>query len=337
MPKDLNIDEFYASYAKNIQNCKAYMGSADVNTYTAEYIIEHNPPVPGLFDNMYEFNESMFTEEDNIMLIKHERYTPLCYHSHTFFEMVYVISGNCDNYVGEIKTHLTEGDFCILAPGIVHTLAVFNDSNVINFLIRTSTFMETFLDTLSEKSVLSDFFWGALFKKNGNPYTVCHSSDDPGIYNTIEMLIYASLSGTDCYTRKIKENLIRIIFAYMIRNHSKDFAFSPVYSKNSEVFQKILYTIQKEFATVTLSELAAQFHYTTPYLSKLIKSEAGMGFTQIVSNIRIRNACILLKNTDLTIREVYQRSGFNKSDVFYKMFKKYMGISPKEYRQNAGA
>ena len=151
------------------------------------------------------------------------------------------------------------------------------------------------------------------------------------------MLIYASLSGNDCYTRKIKENLIRIIFAYMIRNHSKDFEFSPVYSKNSEVFQKILYTIQKEFATVTLSELAAQFHYTTPYLSKLIKSETGMGFTQIVSNIRIRNACILLKNTDLTIREVYQRSGFNKSDVFYKMFKKYTGISPKEYRQNAGA
>lgn len=330
---DLDLEKFFSTYNDGEEIYKKYSQTHDITSIDACYIREHQMYIPGLSDALETLDESMFGGADNIVVVKHACYMPLFYHNHTFFEMLYVLSGECENHVDNTPIRLTTGDFCIMAPGVVHALGVFSDSIVINILIRRSTFNETFFDLLSEKSILSDFFWGALFKKTTNPYTICHSSDDKVMHNAIEMLIYEGMSGNDNYTRKIKENLMRIIFGYMIRSHANDFEFPSVLCDSSEKLNEILYYIQENYSTVTLRELADQFHYTTPYLSKLIKTKTGMGFLQILNNIRIKNACALLKNTDLAIHDVCMRSGFHKDDVFYKMFKKHIGSSPKEYRQ----
>ena len=335
---DLNLEQFFNGYAEGEQIYKRYMQTQDSSFVSTDYINLHHMYIPGRSEPAEMIDESMFVEPDNIMIVKHACYMPMYAHSHTFFEMIYVLSGSCDNYIGDTKIQLETGDFCIMAPGVTHALGVFNDSIVINILIRSSTFNETFFDILSEKSVLSDFFWGAHFEKTINPYTVCHSADDIAMHNAIEMLIHEGTLGAGHYTRKIKEGLIRVIFGYMLRSHDGDFEFPSVLSKNTQALYEILYFIQKNYATITLNALAEQFHYTVPYLSKLIKTETGICFSQILNNIRIKNACQLLKNTDLSIQEVYLRSGFNKSDVFYKMFKKHMGSSPKDYRQrNCGS
>ncbi len=332
---DLHLEEFFSSYQEGEQIYKNYIQTDDASSIDVDYIQAHHMFIPGLSGALQTLDESMFAESDNILIVKHACYMPLFQHSHTFFEMLYVLSGECDNYVDGAAIHLEAGDFCIMAPGAVHALGVFSDSIVINILIRRSTFNETFFDFLSEKSILSDFFWGALFEKTTNPYTVCHSSGDKVMHNAIEMLIYEGMSGNDNYTRKIKENLIRIIFGYMIRNHAENFEFPSVLCNSTETSNEILYYIQENYKSVTLRDLAEHFHYTPPYLSKFIKEKTGMGFLQILNNIRIKNACMLLKNTDLSIHEIYTRSGFKKADVFYKMFKKHTGTSPKEYRQQS--
>lgn len=329
---DLNLEDFFASYNDGEQIYKQYRSTDKTDSIDVQFVKEHSMYIPGLSDASEILDESMFSAMDNIVILKHACYMPPFYHSHTFFEMLYVLSGNCQNYVDNNAIPLQTGDFCIMAPGVRHALDVCSDSIVINILIRRSTFNETFFDFLSEKSILSDFFWGALFEKTTNPYTVCHSSDDKTMHNAIEMLIYEGMSGKDNYTRKIKENLIRVIFGYMIRNHAADFEFPSILYNGPEKFNEILYYIQENYTTVTLTDLAEQFHYTVPYLSKLIKNKTGMGFLQILNNIRIKNACTLLKNTELSIQEVCLRSGFNKPDVFYKMFKKHTGLSPKDYR-----
>ena len=330
---DLDLEKFFATYNSGEQIYKNYSRTQDASAIDADFVKENGMFIPALSTPIDVMDESLFADGDNIKIVKHACYMPLFYHSHTFFEMLYVLSGFCDNSVEDTTVHLQTGDFCIMAPGVSHALGVFSDSIVINILIRSSTFNETFFDFLSEKSVLSDFFWGALFQKTTNPYTVCHTSDDKVMHNAIEMLIYEATSDNDNYTRKIKENLMRTIFGYMLRSHSEDFEFPSILCKNSKKLNEILYFIQENYRTVTLSALAERFHYSTPYLSKLIKSETGMCFTKILNNLRIKNACTLLKNTDLSVREVCVRSGFNKSDVFYKMFKKHMGVSPREYRE----
>lgn len=329
---DLHLEEFFAQYNEGEQIYQHYMQNQDLSVIDPTYILEHGMYIPEISGPPQLISEQVFDDADNIKIIKHACYMPPFQHSHTFFELIYVLCGYCDNQADGNCLRLETGDFCIMAPGTNHMLRVFSDSIVINILIRRSTFNETFFDLLSEKSVLSDFFWGALFEKNAVPYTVCRSRDDSVLHNAIELLIDEGARGKDNYTRKIKENLMRAIFGYMIRSHSSNFEFPSVLCSPSKSIIEILSYMQEHYTSVRLCDLAARFHYTVPYLSKRIKTETGLGFSEILNNIRIKNACALLKGTDLSVQEIALRSGFHKSDVFYKMFRKRTGISPKEYR-----
>ena len=69
------------------------------------------------------------------------------------------------------------------------------------------------------------------------------------------------------------------------------------------------------------------------YLSKIIKKQTGKSFTDIVIAKRIARAKELLKS-DKSIKEVTFEAGFNSQNYFAKIFKKSVGITPTEYKNN---
>lgn len=102
----------------------------------------------------------------NAVLIKHPRYCPFYLHEHDYFEMIYVFSGSCtQSFNRDQRIGLSEGDLCILAPDVVHGISVFDDSLVMNILIRRSTFMDIFMNTIRDKSQIGLFFMENLFAK----------------------------------------------------------------------------------------------------------------------------------------------------------------------------
>ena len=52
-----------------------------------------------------------------------------------------------------------------------------------------------------------------------------------------------------------------------------------------------------------------------------------------LNNIRIKNACDYLINTDKGVLEISQLCGFNSSEYFSNVFKKFTTLSPSEYRK----
>lgn len=66
----------------------------------------------------------------------------------------------------------------------------------------------------------------------------------------------------------------------------------------------------------------------------LFKNTFGMGFHAYLNAHRVRNAGYLLKQTELSIDEVAQFSGFADKKTFYRLFKKHTGTTPKAYREN---
>ncbi|MBO7519320.1 MAG: helix-turn-helix domain-containing protein [Clostridia bacterium] len=51
--------------------------------------------------------------------------------------------------------------------------------------------------------------------------------------------------------------------------------------------------------------------------------------------LRIREACVLLKETDMNVTEIARKSGFHSCSVFCQMFKRTVKLSPLQYRKNA--
>lgn len=77
----------------------------------------------------------------------------------------------------------------------------------------------------------------------------------------------------------------------------------------------------------------ADFVYLNPdYLSKLLKKETGLSFSEYVMNYRITLAKMLLQATERNIQEIAGMTGFNSASYFSKIFKQETGISPAVFR-----
>ncbi len=63
-----------------------------------------------------------------------------------------------------------------------------------------------------------------------------------------------------------------------------------------------------------------------------LKLLTGLNVKEYVTRIRIERACILIKESQLTITEIAEQTGFSSSRYFSTVFKQYMGMTPSQYK-----
>lgn len=119
----------------------------------------------------------------------------------------------------------------------------------------------------------------------------------------------------------LKEELVRI--STKICNDSSD-----------NVMKRILNYIEKNYyKDIKLEGLSEIFNYNSAYLGKMFKNYTGENFNSHIDKIRIENAKVLLTNKELKVYQVSEKVGYKNIDYFYGKFKKYVGISPKEFKK----
>ncbi|MCM1182985.1 MAG: 2-isopropylmalate synthase [Roseburia sp.] len=99
-----------------------------------------------------------------------------------------------------------------------------------------------------------------------------------------------------------------------------------------ERLMEIMNYIQANYQTVTLSELAEHFHLSEQYVSKYIHEKSGKTFGDLVTNVRLKKAKTLLRNGNMTIENVASAVGYPNVEHFNRTFKKKMGMTPVQYR-----
>lgn len=103
------------------------------------------------------------------------------------------------------------------------------------------------------------------------------------------------------------------------------------YQNSSHLIKKAMKFIDKNYKKpISLNDLADELNVSSFYISKLFSKE-GQNFTEIVNDLRIKEAKRLIKK-DYTFKEVAFNVGFGSQSYFTKIFKKKVGMSPKEYR-----
>jgi YesN/AraC family two-component response regulator len=68
------------------------------------------------------------------------------------------------------------------------------------------------------------------------------------------------------------------------------------------------------------------------YLSTLFKKEVGQTLTDYVNSRRVEQAASMLRTGTLQVQTVAQYCGIPDVNYFSKLFKRYTGVSPKEFR-----
>jgi len=106
---------------------------------------------------------------------------------------------------------------------------------------------------------------------------------------------------------------------------------------NKEIRNAIKYIQENYKKNITLSELAEYVRLSKNHLCMLFKQEIGENFTDYVNKLRINEAKLLITEKNFQVKEASYEVGINNERYFCKLFKKFTGCSPMEYKNRRSA
>jgi len=83
---------------------------------------------------------------------------------------------------------------------------------------------------------------------------------------------------------------------------------------------------------ITRDEVARACNMSFGYFSKIFHQKTGFTFTDLLNKFRVDRACTLFDETSLNINQVALECGFTDQSYFSKVFRRYQGANPKDYR-----
>ena len=157
-----------------------------------------------------------------------------------------------------------------------------------------------------------------LFDRCGS-LMVKSTPDDKHTYYLTEMINRSAMSKLHYFEKVVNE-----WFAVYAKMQSD--TFNPL-------TLSVIDTLNARFESeITLEEVALNLSVTSQYLSKLFKDDTGITFKEYLTELRIEESKSLLKS-GASIKDVCFKVGYNDTSYFIRAFKKYEGLTPKDYQK----
>ncbi|MBA2943493.1 response regulator [Paenibacillus sp. CGMCC 1.16610] len=86
---------------------------------------------------------------------------------------------------------------------------------------------------------------------------------------------------------------------------------------------------------ITINKVCSHLHISAGYFSSIFKKETKMTFVNYLNHIRMEAAKEMLRSTDMKALEIAEKVGYADANYFSFSFRKNVGVSPKEYRNNS--
>ncbi|WP_212391904.1 response regulator [Sporosarcina beigongshangi] len=93
------------------------------------------------------------------------------------------------------------------------------------------------------------------------------------------------------------------------------------------------YISEHSHQDISLDVLAQRVNLSPIYISKMFKEKLGINYIDFLTECRIEKAKKLMRDPELSLKEITFEIGYNEPNYFSKVFKKMCGVSPKEYRK----
>ena len=240
-------------------------------------------------------------------------------HSHLRIEINYVKRGRCFLLMDNERIPFREGQIMIIKPHAEH---VFEAG-------RTGV-------TLLQLEFLPEVF--SMYRTSGGPSVLSPDSGDGHfikIDGDVRMMRVVQRIINELNTSRVHyRDLVILYYAellILIDRYLKE-CYLPAGS-NRYLADAIRYMQTNLQTEIRIDSLAAHLGISERYVRKLFSQAFHVSPVEYLNRLRINQAVELLKNTELTIKEICYRCGFNTVRHFSRMFKRYMGVIPTGYRR----
>ena len=170
------------------------------------------------------------------------------------------------------------------------------------------------------------------------------------IYNSVEHIVESYRQATKCLVynsdnvniiqiNDIDESMLEEKFinhnnANINFNDVKDNKIKNVNKIKLKLFDDVKNFIKENIKTeLELEKVASNFGLSVYYFSRTFKEVTGTNFSDYINKCRIDIAKELLSNGEMNVKEVCYKVGYNDPNYFSKVFKKYEGVSPVNYKE----
>lgn len=280
-------------------------------------------------------SEKLMNEDENFAIHKHKRFAKFKEHKHDYLELIYVFSGNIKQKINGTEVNINKGEICLLDLDLFHSIEpAFENDIAVNIIMKKEFFDGIFMSFLSDNDIISDFIIKAFYhKKENNNYLLFHTSENDTVQTIMKNIL------CEYFDKKIGSDTaihayILLLFTELLRYYRENMGQTNIKTLNRTIISEVKNYLSRNYKSATLKETADNFHFHPDYLSKLIKNSTGISFTDLLQEIKLKEARLLIENTDLPISDITFEIGYNNISYFYKIFRKKYNATPMEYRKN---
>ncbi|MEK3658002.1 AraC family transcriptional regulator [Paenibacillus sp. FSL F4-0236] len=107
-------------------------------------------------------------------------------------------------------------------------------------------------------------------------------------------------------------------------------------SKQSDLIRQINQKINQSYTdpSLGLNQIADELNLSPIYVSRLYKQQTMTAIVDVIMDVRMQEVCRLLKESDLSVSDIAEMTGFTSSSYLHRMFKRNFSITPMEYRRS---
>lgn len=258
----------------------------------------------------------------NVTKSKNNRQVESENHSHPYYELLYVRSGNFTYFIDDEIVPVEPKTIILTNKNTIHKARLYGDGDSTYFVIK---FYSTSLDDALSDTLLN------LFKYK-------RFSIDEKDFSLIDLLfskIYKEFKhkndGCDIMLKcELSEILIILSRLVSQGNLELESWHTPTVIEESVKYINSLVGTP-EINEITLTSVAKKFFMSPTHFSRKFKQETGFGFKEYITSAKILFAKNLMHSTNYSITKIALLSGFDDSNYFSTVFKNHESISPRAY------
>lgn len=249
-------------------------------------------------------------------------------HWHNEFEMNYIRSGRGIFYCNGVQYTSEEGDIFIFQPNQTHGMTTLEGNKI---YYDTLIFTSKVFGSMSEQgnhTIISPLISGeALIHSPIKPSSAGYSD----IRQTVESMFDASKLHSASSDILAKAELLRL-FYYLHRYGHIEYCQNKLSEEEARIRPVYAYIDQHYAEEISVEILAQLIPLSKSYFMSCFKRITGTSIVTYITQIRIRNACEMLLNSNKQVVQIALECGFNNLSNFNRQFKKHAGCSPSKYR-----
>lgn len=228
-----------------------------------------------------------------------------------------------------------------------HNISIFKDIDILLSAIELTTPVAIIYDISSMYSSLKEFMKN-ISKGNMKDFTpVIIISSSQQVSEREECIKYGvdlclsfpfNINTLNTALEKLQNKREKLAEYY--RHPSSSFVVKEgqrIHVEDKQLLKNIVKIIDEHLSDPTLSvpKIAEKLGMNTRDLYRKLRKTSEMSLKQIVVEVRMQTAASLLSTTKLTIDEIMYKVGYNNESTFFRTFKSFHGITPKEYRKHS--